>query len=123
MAAVLREASPGAARPLWNILSALPLPVQFVAGELDAKFAALAANLASARQSIATTLEGTDKLHRTNGNLSTLAATIETTELGISGKGAFIIEGCGHAIHTEQPQALVPVIRRLVQAVDKAHVF
>lgn len=120
MAAVLRQASPGVARPMWDILSALPIPVQFVAGELDAKFAALAAKMASARNSGLNTLEGTGKLHRANGNWSMLAATSEAVKLEIPGTGAFIIEGCGHAIHAEQPQALVPVIRRLVQAVDKA---
>ena len=119
LASLLRQASPGTARPLWDVLPSLPIPSQFVAGELDAKFATLATKMASAMNP--TTLEQADKLHRNNRNPAKSAAAHESGEPKFRGKGAVIIEGCGHAVHTEQPQALVPVIRSFVQAIDRVH--
>ena len=116
---MLREASPGIARPLWDVLPSLPVPAQFVAGESDAKFATLATKMASVMNS--RTLEPTDKLHKTSGNPKQLATAHWNTKLDSLGKQAVIIEGCGHAVHTEQPQALVPMIRSFVQDTDRVH--
>ena len=115
LAAVLREGSPGIARPLWDVLPSLPVPVQFVAGGLDTKFAALASKMASRmhRTPVSENQNRTDKPLNSKGNAAELRSSIKST-------GAVILEGCGHAIHTEQPEALVPVIRSFVQSVDHA---
>ena len=121
LAAVLREASPGIADPLWDILPSLPMPTQFVAGALDIKFAALATKMASATKPVSEHLDRTDKLFRNNRNSAKLATAKGSTELDDFSGRAVIIEGAGHAIHTERPQALVPVVRTFAQAAEKAH--
>ncbi len=46
MARVIAEMSPGRQPPLWEALAGLPFPVAYIAGEDDAKYAALAATFA-----------------------------------------------------------------------------
>lgn len=115
LAAVLREASPGIARPLWSILPSLPVPVQFVAGGLDTKFAALATRMASLihETPVSENQDRTDKPLNSKGHAAEVRGSIKST-------GAVILECCGHAVHIEQPEALVPVIRTFVQSVDSA---
>jgi 2-succinyl-6-hydroxy-2,4-cyclohexadiene-1-carboxylate synthase len=48
LASSLRLAGTGAQRSLWPELDALPMPVLFVTGELDAKFTAIATEMAAA---------------------------------------------------------------------------
>ena len=122
LATVLTVASPGIAQPLWESIPALPMPTQFVAGELDAKFAAIATKMAAVKNpASATQKKGTEKQLRTNRNPAELASANDSMESELQSRGAVIIEGAGHAIHTEQPQALVPVIRSFVQATHQAH--
>ena len=123
LAAVLREASPGLAKPLWDILPSMPMPTQFVAGGLDTKFAALAAKMASATNNVSEPRDRTDKQVRINGNSAKSADANGNTKPADLGRRAVIIEGCGHAIHSEQPQALLPVIRSWALAADKARRF
>ncbi len=47
MARVVAEMSPGRQHPLWEALACLPMPAAYIAGEADAKYAALAEAIAA----------------------------------------------------------------------------
>ena len=121
LAEVLREGSPGLAEPLWDRLPSLQVPVQFIAGQLDAKFVTLAIKMAAAtarhKQTsmnrvgtmLSSSKDGMDSAHSADSPASP-GKNIDT----ISGREPIIVEGCGHAVHTERPEALVPIIRSFV---------
>ena len=119
LAAVLREGFPGLAEPLWDRLPSLPMPLQFVAGQLDAKFAALAPKMAS----VVGQQKESDKTNRECGKLrnrkdSANAEVAREARNESNGspckREAVIVEGCGHAVHMERPEALLSIIRNFV---------
>lgn len=121
LAAVLRAGSPGAAQPVWDTLASLPMPAQFVAGELDTKFAGIAAKMASLTQqdNRSAVQNGTEYLQGTDQNAAATAVSgqgANDSAPELSSRGAVMVDGCGHAIHTERPEALVPIIRNFVQS-------
>ena len=120
---MLREGSPGAAQPRWDNLPNLPMPVRFVAGELDTKFASLAAKMAvlTDQNSNSTAHNGTEQPLRSKQNMPELGGNREERREGFQSREAIIVEGCGHAIHIERPEALVPIIRTFVHAAGGAH--
>ena len=120
---MLREGSPGAAQPRWDRLPNLPMPVRFVAGELDTKFANLAVKMAALtdQNSNSTAHNGIERPLRSKENMPELRGSTENLGEGFQGRGAIIVEECGHAIHTERPEALVPIIRNFVHAAGGPH--
>ena len=130
LAAVLREGSPGLAEPLWDRLPSLQVPVQFIAGQLDAKFVALAAKMAAA-----TARDEHTSMERIGVSLSSNKCSTDIADTALlpaqpgrgtdimSGREGIIVEGCGHAVHTERPEALVPIIRSFVVRAEQAHVL
>ena len=130
LAAVLREGSPGLAEPLWDRLASLQVPVQFIAGQLDAKFVALAAKMAAAT---------VRDMHRSTERVEiSLSSSRDSTEIAgsallpaqpgrstdmTSGREEIVVEGCGHAVHIERPEALVPIIRSFAVRAEQAHIL
>ena len=142
LADALAGASPGRAPDLWAALPLLRPRLLFVAGALDAKFAALAARMAAAANG-----GGTDAcggLTPGSGGLDGLAAPDASSqsagrgELGDSAaaKGGTsdrgpcggpalapvntaacaVVAGAGHAVHLERPEALVRVLATFLDA-------
>ena len=136
LAAVLSAASPGRQEPLWDRLNQLQAPTLFVAGAEDAKFVAIAYKMAAKLDTPAATNQ-----HETTPNSHTESARTEGTRTGHSQEGPAelptverqpvgrligdgdsngksvkveVITSCGHAVHVERPEALVPLLRRLI---------
>ena len=91
--ALLSAASPGRQQQLWQELGGLRVPVLFVAGAQDAKFAALARRMAGLA-----------------------AGASEGAAVGADGlKDGVQVEvvgDCGHAVHIERPEELTQVLSR-----------
>ena len=132
-AAVLSAASPGRQEPLWDRLHELRAPTLFVAGAEDTKFSALARKMAAgmapppSSEQLRTASRNHQESPRTGGTRESLPAPTneaqpnwrvsagERSKLR-SGNGVqvAVIESCGHAVHVERPEALVPLLRSLV---------
>ena len=94
LAAVLSAASPGRQASLWPYLPRLLPATLFVAGAEDAKFGALATAMAGVVAG-AVPDDGVPPAGRLRGRVAHVA-------------------GCGHAVHTERPEALVQVLGRFI---------
>ena len=130
LAAVLREGSPGLAEPLWDRLPSLQVPVQFIAGQLDAKFVALAAKMAAATagDEHISTNRAENTLSSSQDSMGFADSALLPPQSGkivdmMSGSEEIIVEGCGHAVHTERPEALVPIIRSFVVCAEQAQIL
>ncbi len=82
VAALLSEASPGRAKPLWSSLSNLQGSVGLCAGENDQKYVDLANKMKEVSQQ----------------NSGTSRMTLHSAE------------GAGHAVHVERPEIVVDLI-------------
>ena len=40
-----------------------------------------------------------------------------------SGRDEIVVEGCGHAVHIERPEALVPIVRNFAVRAEQAHIL
>lgn len=130
LAAALSAASPGRAPDLWADLPTLQPRLLFVAGALDAKFAALAARMAAAAPG--TGCGGVEGGAGTGlAGLGGAAAARSGSGHGNAGTGAGVgcpsvrtragvrvVEGSGHAVHLEQPAALARVLAAFLDGFD-----
>ena len=94
LAAVLSAASPGRQASLWPDLARLQPAILFVAGAEDAKFGALADAMA--------------------GRVAEAASADDVSPASMLRGRVAHVAGCGHAVHTERPEALVQVLGRFI---------
>ena len=115
LAAVLSAASPGRQAPLWERLKELKAPALFVAGAEDTKFVTLAHRMAakvnSGRDGI--TPEGTLSSERGRGTKNNTNGE-NRMYVGEAGAQVAVVGMCGHAVHVERPEVLVPLLRTLI---------
>lgn len=106
------------------------MPVQFIAGQLDAKFVALAAKMAAATvrdmhrgtQRVGTFLSSSRDSTEIAGSAHLPAQPGRSTDM-TSGRDEIVVEGCGHAVHIERPEALVPIVRNFAVRAEQAHIL
>lgn len=120
LAAVLSAASPGRQTPLWDSLSQLKAPALFIAGADDTKFVKMAHTMAAKLncQQSAMAFEGTpsDCERGTESNMN----GEERLHVGETRAQVAIIGMCGHAVHVERPEALVPLLRTHISGTEHA---
>lgn len=121
LAAVLSAGSPGRQAPLWDRLSELKAPALFIAGSEDTKFVSLSHRMA------AEVNRGPDGVASEENLCSEHGKGIENNVNGETGlyvgearAQVAIVGMCGHAVHFERPEVLVPLLRTLINRVHHA---
>jgi pimeloyl-ACP methyl ester carboxylesterase len=100
LAALLSAASPGRQEALWGELHGMRAAALFVAGAQDAKFGALARRMAGL----------------VAGAPDSAAPSAHSGLMHSQQILVRIVEGCGHAVHIERPEALALALSRFIAA-------